>query len=290
MHPARHTDTRHTARTVLPRAAASALLLSLPSGVAACGVCTYAVMWNAMPPVVSWCIVGSVWFVALSWVKWATDVPLKWISGPIASVILVLVAWMGGMMVIGPFLSLAFLPCCIVGSLAVLMAPAEDPDRRRSRRLVMMVGAVAVPVLLISSAVATYRAAQMSPADIIVMWNGTSLERSLMSRLKKDEPASAGEYRKVVAAGPSYPASQAVGRLGEIGDAATDIPLLLDAMKRAEACKEMYLKPSMEEEIRKAVGKLGKLDIVATGTATAAQMSAAWAAKQAGTTTSPAAR
>ena len=268
----------NTAKIVLTRAAVTALLLSFPSAAAACGLCTYALMWNVMPPVVTWCIVASMWFVALSWIKWATHAPLKWVPGPVASVILALVAWAAGILVIGPPSSLVFLPCCIVGTIAVLKVPADKPALIRSRRLVMVVGAMAVAWLAVGSAVAIHRAARMSPADKIVMWSGTALERNLMAQLKKVEPASADEYRKVIAAEPSFVAAHAAERLGGIGDPSSDIPLLIAAMERSDASKEQYVKSIMADAVRKAVATLGKFDIATT--ATAAQVRAAWIAKQ----------
>jgi hypothetical protein len=237
-------------------------------------------MWNVFPPVFTWCIVGSVWFVALSWVKRATHIPSKWIPGPVASVMFVLVVLIASAWPFGPFLNLAFLPCCVVGSLSALRATADNPAHLRGRRLVMIVGAIAVACLVVGSAVAFHRAARMSPADKILMWDDTGLARSLMARLKKEEPESTGEYRKLIAAKPSLDAAQAAERLGDLGDPASDIPLLIAAMERVEASEEQYLKNRTEDAVRKAVAALGKIDIETTSTA--AQVRAAWAAKQEG--------
>ena len=268
------------ANPVLARTAATALLLSLPSAAAACGVCTYAFMWNAFPPVLTWCIVGSVWFVALSWVKRATHIPSEWIPGPVASVMFVLIVLIASAWPFGPFLNLAFLPFCVVGSLSALRTTADNPAHLRGRRLVMIVGAIAVACLAVGSAFAMHRAARMSPSDKILMWNDTGLARSLMARLKKGEPASAGEYRKLIAAKPSLDAAQAAERLGDIGEPASDIPLLIAAMERADTSEDQYLKSRTKDAVRKAVAALGKVDIPATATAT--QMRAAWVAKQSG--------
>lgn len=210
------------------------IVCAIPLESHACVICLHKNLWNLFPPIEHWSLIGVVWFLVYSlmtsmWNQKNSGIPS--IIGGIILLFAAVIAW-------AAFLSyIALVPFLFVSIGAWLKSWTSDAKSEDSSfySIARIVGTIAA-ILLVTTAVSDYRQySKMTPADFVIK-DRTSDARSLISKLKKEEPASIGEYRKIISQA-GYQTSGYIlvaNRLSIIGEPQSDMPLLLDALARME--------------------------------------------------------
>ncbi len=240
---------------------------------AACGLCMWALCWTIMPAVIPWSILSAGWFLINS--SAATFGRFTSFTAPnlIIALGLVVAGYVVGMVGFGPVTILPFGMLALASFAASWMQTGQGEERRWCLWVVRCMGFVVVALFFTTGVIEQRKFNGMDEADKFLKWSGTAVGHTLLYQWKQNEPASLPYYRKVVARGDSWGAATAAQRIGEIGSATEDVPLMIGAMGRMDG------DPIWREDVEEAVERLSGVDMPKN--TSVADWQQAWAAKAA---------
>lgn len=228
------------------------VLVCFPGVSEACTDCSRSIAWVQFPPLVLWEKVILAWYfalvvISLIWNQKIRLVPSRRNPGTIAGIAVLY------LMRSGPVLATVFLPLAIVSMVWELWKRPEGRPASMNRTI-HAVGILAITTLLGSAAAEIFDPTPRTPADIVLRWEGTVSEQTAFGKMKKSEPQSASDYRRIVREGRWFAVGFAAARLALIGESEVDVPLMIDALDRVREADREYVPSHVEEALRKMTG------------------------------------
>jgi len=230
-------------------------ICAIPIESRACVICLHKNLWNLFPPIGYWSAIGIIWFIAYSLLA---TIDKKDMAG--MPTLLGGIVWLGaGIIAWAAFLSYIALAPFLLVCLSVWFNSwsARKKDEGFScLPAVRGIGIIAIILMMITgfNEYANYK--KMTPADFILQ-DRTSDARGIILKLKKEEPASIGEYRKIIAQGDYKIMGyiNVMDRLSLVGDAGADMPLLMDVLARMEQNgADSFYRQEAQRPLRKLSG------------------------------------
>lgn len=248
-------------------------VLVLPAASAhACTTCMMAAVWTVFPPLLYWDWLGLVWMFVMAVLcsVWRQKNPF--LPGPVGAAVILLFAFFAYFAVLGPVATYPLLVLPLAGAWSFL-SKGRHGSPRGFRIAMSVVGAAVIGVYVVTGAREIFVPTPRAPSDVIIQWESSPSANAAFAELKRQEPGSADAYREIVRRGRLFAVQQAAQRLAVVGDRDTDVPLIIDALDRAQA---------QDESSRFIAGDLGDVLQDFTGlslpkTAPAAEWRRAWA-------------
>lgn len=219
----------HSARRHLFQIFVGAILLA-PTDSWGCGLCVWANTWNVLPPIIPWSILSVGWFVSLSLLAKRKKQELVLIPQPSTAVGLAVAGSVLAGVITGPITMFPLVvPCLIntVSSMSKSLSPHWTPTFRKG---VQWTGTVAIVAMTFFAIHDVKVKREMDIADRIMAWQGTMLERKLLTELEKKEPESLDQYRKLMREASGSVLWLTAKRVAEVGEAEVDVPNLIEAL------------------------------------------------------------
>ena len=228
---------------------AGAIVWLLPAGDAsACGACMYGIFDWLLPPIKGWVLLAVAWSFVLSGYSTFTGVPIWGVFRLLGWIATVIILALTSLMYFGPvFLLLLMLPCIVSSVYAYL--PDKMMDRKVKRDL-KVIGAVGLAGLAFMTVTMQIQLHNRSEAAFILKWENTFQSQKLLEGLAQATPPKLNQLREVIRHAKSdYILAKASQGIATHGDAAIDVPLLIDA----------YMRTSNKDENRKIEQALARL-------------------------------
>ena len=207
----------------------------------ACGYCSNSIIWSDYPPILTWAIIGSFWFllnslIATIWKQHFPLIPQLWIA-----IILFVGSWIfgggypelywagfAGITVILPLLGVSFISW-------IFSFRRKFDERPRSFLIALRtLGGIAVLSIAFTIYQETIQPTPHGPLEMALHWDDSFGMRAAITKLKRQEPDSIEIYRQILKQAPDYSVYMASARLAEVGDPKVDMPNIIDALERLE--------------------------------------------------------
>ncbi len=232
------------------------LIVTLSSGAAtACGICTLGLTWNLFPPVLSWSLLATGWFVSLAVLSEKENTRLILVPKITIAIVLGVAGVVLGFTFFGGIIMLPLLvPCFLNLGLSVfkIATPSWTGGFRWAVRLMGVVALAALSFFLVYD---TRKAEEMDAADRIMMWEGSALSQKVFNELKEEEPASIEMYRKIIREHDGFYLWMTARQLQEIGEPEIDVPILIEAYRSPRSEDEYGMeREGIEEALRSLTG------------------------------------
>lgn len=213
-------------------------LLIIPAA-NACGVCVWAMHWNYIPPIYEWSIILPAWFLISSIMASRSGVDIAFLPKPLKGILYLCFAFLLAAQ-FGPTLLVLLVVPFVRGLYGLL----NRHDRTAwppvfAKRFAWLTTSVGI-LMLVALGHQLWLRSHMTPVDKIMKWQGTAFSRVFEDQLRKQEPDSIPEYRRLLIDGPTFHKPLGAQRLAEIGDPAIDLPLMGAALAKIEVEKRSY--------------------------------------------------
>lgn len=221
---------------------ALAVLILIPKPAFSCGACAFALIDYYLPPVLFYCHLISFWVISLG--IFATIKKRKiWKQNPfVMSLLAVLLSYVVGFASFGPVGYLFIL----YGSFVFIYKNIPKEERKP----VIFINAFFIASAFALTIYGQYVRTQRSPADFILAWNGTVPSVHKIKDLAKTSNTGLPQLRYLLENGESSVLQQTARVMVGIAEPEKDIPLLLDALKRARQRKDRnWVIEQLEESI-----------------------------------------
>lgn len=238
--------------------------LLVPADLFACEACVRAMLWAVFPPLLSWVWVGYVAFIILSLLSTfhrqkLPGIPYLHVS--LLIIIVLLLLWKvfesSSIAAGGVILGMVVIYSC----LRVFLSRRAQYPASFMRQFTGVVAVTAI-VLFALSIPEILHPTSRTPRDIVLEWEGTSLDRASMDKLMAKGKGSVEDFRVILKRARSFSAAKAAEGLAEFGDPEVDVPFLIDALGEKQAYwKDLELDPDydfislrIEKALRKMTG------------------------------------
>lgn len=221
-------------------------------------MCTYASVWQVIPPIIPWSYISVIWFLLISFIQYFWNIALPFIPHIVISIILVSIGIVLGIYMIGP---LTILPFGIFSFLSWIQINFKY-NKNYTKSLLFAINTISIIAVIVGTSFGvkeSIKATKMTTTDVIMMWDGTALSRELLIKLQKQEPASISEYRKLLkqwdGSDSYYYPFFVFERLAIIGSPKEDVPLMLGALELTYKYKNNdYTYSHFETALKKITG------------------------------------
>jgi hypothetical protein len=200
----------------------------------ACGMCVFAIFDEFLPPIYFWCIIATVWYIAVSLIGIKYGIKLANLLNGGTVAIVVFAGLAGALTMFGPVTLLPLALPAVITTIFAIINFGPFKQNKNARVVILCIGCVFLILtvfgLLWCKKILTTR----TDAKVFIQWNSTMTGRGLMAKFKQKEPASLVDYRYIVDNGKGFAVAEAAKRIGIIGDPKIDKPRLKLALAKVE--------------------------------------------------------
>ena len=131
--------------------------------------------------------------------------------------------------------SIALYPFLFFSFLTVLSVFIDKPQNfSKSQKFhIASIALVAITTIAFFGLREKFNPTPRTPIEMILKWGGTHSGRVALVELKRAEPESTDDYRRLLKELDGFYVGQVAKRLAIIGDLKTDVPLLINAYERS---------------------------------------------------------
>lgn len=224
-----------------------ALLTFFSKPVYCCGLCSFGFFDYYLPPVLFYCHLISLWVLCLGMFAAIKKKKVLKQNPFILSILAVLLSYIVGFASLGP-LGYLFL---LYGSFVFIYKNISKEERKP----LTFINTFLIAGVVVLTIYGQYIRTQRTPADFILEWNGTVPSRYMIKNLAKTPGTGLPQLRYILENGESSALHRSAQVMVGIAEPEKDIPLFLDALKRARQRKDRdWVIEQLEESIIKISG------------------------------------
>lgn len=205
-------------------------LAVLASPVAACGLCAVEAAKYTYPPLNAWIAIGVALFALHTIADQMYRPEPRVMPRPIFAWVIVAASALS-LPVMGPTIAFFCILILVVATLGFFIRGRKlaTPKRRQAFYFTTTVALIAAAGFSLAEIISP---TPRDPVSVIAWGYSGPVARQQFKALGDAGAASAPQYRELLVKGNDYYAGESAKRLATIGDAHTDVPLIIDALER----------------------------------------------------------